>query len=343
VFGTGRADGPRPTAWIRLWGAANSSPVAGGRALLLANALIVAVSLPLLHPDRRQWLTAGVLFLLTAAFLGVSAALPWQRWPRSASLAFPVALLAALGALGWSGSTMGSAYRGLIVFAFMYAGLTQAPGTALLMVPPAAGAYLLGVHSWSSANMVRLPIAIAVWVFVGELLAGRTSSQTSMNAKLRHDAYTDILTGVGNRRAFDARLEKASPGDCIVIIDLDDFKMVNDTHGHSAGDAVLASFGQLLTASLRGDDFAARYGGEEFVAVLYDTAPESALDVLSRMRRRWRSGGAEVTFSSGVAVISDSQPAQTAFAVADEALYASKRGGRNCDHISYHQIVRAGG
>jgi diguanylate cyclase (GGDEF)-like protein len=329
------------TGWIRGWGAADSPPEVSGRVLLLASGLIVAMSLPVLHPDTRQTVTALVVAAVVLPFLALSRVLPWARWPRAATLAFPVAQLAALGAVGWSGSSTGGAYRGLIIFAFMYVGLTQAPGAALVMVPPATGAYLLGMHHWAVDSVLRLCVAICVWVFVGELLAGRTSGQSRAAAALRRDALTDPLTGVGSRRAFDSRLPLTQSGDTIVIIDLDNFKAINDSDGHEAGDVVLAQFGAMLTASLRGEDFAARYGGEEFVAILHDTQPESALDVLGRMRRRWAATGASVTFSSGVALVTDDSRVQRALSAADEALYASKRGGRNCDHIAYSHIVRA--
>ena len=157
---------------------------------------------------------------------------------------------------------------------------------------------------------------------------------------LSEHARTDALTGLLNRRALDDRLAEARDGDAIVMCDLDHFKDLNDRDGHAAGDRVLAEFGALLTAALRGQDAAGRYGGEEFVLILAETSPEAALDVLLRMRAAWFSAQPGLTFSSGIAAVADSTPSAVALAAADEALYASKQAGRNCDHISYQQIVR---
>jgi hypothetical protein len=102
----------------------------------------------------------------------------------------------------------------------------------------------------------------------------------------------------------------------------------------------LLLFGQAQTDSLTGQDAAGRYGGEEFLLVLADTSPEAAIDVMSRMRNRWSRIHPQVTFSSGIAAVTESGPTRVALASADDALYTSKRAGRNCDHISYQQIVR---
>ncbi len=123
------------------------------------------------------------------------------------------------------------------------------------------------------------------------------------------------------------------------MCDLDHFKVINDRDGHGAGDRVLAGFGNLLRASLRGEDLAARHGGEEFVSVLVETSPEAALDVLARMRSRWEIVCPGTTFSAGIASVSTT--VANAITSADEALYESKNNGRNCDHIFYHRIVRA--
>jgi diguanylate cyclase (GGDEF)-like protein len=254
---------------------------------------------------------------------------------------FPVAVLGALISVGIADQGAATAYTGLIVLCFVYVGLTQRPGTSLFLLPLAAGAWTADQESWSVATAIRLSIAVFIWLLVGELLSYRSGRVAMDRLILSAHARTDALTGLLNRRALDDRVAEARDGDTVVMCDLDHFKDLNDRDGHAAGDRVLAEFGELLTASLRGQDAAGRYGGEEFVLVLADTSPEAALDVLLRMRSRWSTDHPGPTFSSGVAAVSDDTPSLVALAAADEALYASKLAGRNCDHISYQQIVRA--
>lgn len=315
--------------------------VALGRALLLICGLIVGStiwSLGATHTERP------VLAVTSILMLGVIVLSPYLRWadgPSWLPLLFPVSVLAALISVGIADEGAATAYTGLIVLCFVYVGLTQRPGTSLFLLPLAAGAWTADQDAWSAATGIRLAIAVFIWILLGELLSYRTGRVAMDRLILSAHARTDALTGLLNRRALDDRLTEARDGDAIVMCDLDHFKDLNDRDGHAAGDRVLADFGSLLTAALRGQDAAGRYGGEEFVLVLADTSPEAALDVLLRMRASWSSLHPGLTFSSGVAAVSDSTPSVVALAAADEALYASKQAGRNCDHISYQQIVRA--
>jgi diguanylate cyclase (GGDEF)-like protein len=227
------------------------------------------------------------------------------------------------------------------VLCFVYVGLTQRPLTSFLIMPLALLAWFVLQHTWSAVLAVRLAIAVPTWLLIAELLAYRMVQATKDQEALTDEAHTDALTGLPNRRQLDLRLADACEGDTLVMCDLDRFKALNDEWGHAAGDQVLADFGQLLKESLRGQDAAGRYGGEEFVLILTGTSPEAALDVLHRMRRAWTARHPSVTFSTGISEVSGAAPVSAALRAADEALYASKAGGRNCDHILYHQVVRA--
>ncbi|MGB8651606.1 MAG: sensor domain-containing diguanylate cyclase [Mycobacteriales bacterium] len=147
---------------------------------------------------------------------------------------------------------------------------------------------------------------------------------------LERQARTDPLTGLANRRTFLEALDRLRPGGAVVFLDLDHFKVLNDTQGHQAGDEVLARFAIALRASVRDGDCAARYGGEEFALVLPSAAAadmsEAATVVIDRLRERWDG---PVTFSVGIAVHRAGDPTSTTLARADAALYAAKAGGRN--------------
>ncbi|MDP3699724.1 MAG: sensor domain-containing diguanylate cyclase [Hylemonella sp.] len=168
--------------------------------------------------------------------------------------------------------------------------------------------------------------------------------------RLKLAGLTDGLTGVHNRRYFEARcLEEVQaarrsklPLVCLML-DVDHFKRINDTHGHPAGDAVLRYVARLIRAQLRGSDVVARYGGEEFVLLLPATPLASALDTAERIRRVIAAQSMPVkvaeplriTVSIGAALlpaVGEGDAAVSAAALvqrADQALYAAKQGGRN--------------
>jgi diguanylate cyclase (GGDEF)-like protein len=120
-----------------------------------------------------------------------------------------------------------------------------------------------------------------------------------------------------------------------VAIDLDHFKDINDRCGHECGDEVLAAFGVMLRANLRGADVAARSGGEEFIVVLSETDRSGAMHVAEHLRRATAALtvprlGADVTASFGVATLpDDALDVDTLLRLADRALYAAKQRGRN--------------
>lgn len=162
---------------------------------------------------------------------------------------------------------------------------------------------------------------------------------TALQALLREQAMHDPLTGLLNRRALVERHghQTADPQArlSLVLIDLDHFKRINDTHGHATGDAVLRDFAAALRSGLRGDDALFRIGGEEFALLLPDTSPGQAaarIETLRATLARWRLGqlAEPVTFSAGIAAHGpDTARLDALLAAADAALYAAKHRGRN--------------
>jgi len=160
-------------------------------------------------------------------------------------------------------------------------------------------------------------------------------------------ALTDALTGLYNRRYLEVHLEKLLQSNKesgkqmgVILIDIDHFKSVNDTHGHNVGDEILKEFAERLKDKLRSFDLVARLGGEEFVAVLPDTTPERAYVIAERLRRSISTepfpcsipdGALEITTSLGGAIIDPGD--HTSVEVlerADKCLYEAKESGRNC-------------
>lgn len=162
-----------------------------------------------------------------------------------------------------------------------------------------------------------------------------------VNAQLAALATTDGLTGIANRRTFQARLEAESARTrrfqsplSLMLLDLDKFKSLNDTHGHQAGDEVLKMMGQLLTASARSTDLVARYGGEEFAVILVNTDRTAAVETAERLRARIEAEPwphRSITASIGLASWHPGIDSHSAMiGQADKALYYSKMHGRNC-------------
>ena len=166
------------------------------------------------------------------------------------------------------------------------------------------------------------------------------------NAQLEDLSVTDALTGLANRRRLMTRLEEEVQRArrfrtplSVVMIDIDHFKQVNDTHGHAMGDEVLRNIGTLLKAGVRATDLAARYGGEELTLVLPHTDAPGAFLVAEGLRQKFADlehhlDGVSLnkTASMGVAT-RDGQTevpsAEELLKHADEALYRAKQGGRN--------------
>jgi diguanylate cyclase (GGDEF)-like protein len=158
--------------------------------------------------------------------------------------------------------------------------------------------------------------------------------------RLEAQALTDPLTGLSNRTRLHATMDDAIAQGArtgvpmtLVVIDLDHFKAINDTHGHDAGDRVLARIGELLRQRIRRSDRAFRLGGEEFLALLYGTDADNARRVAEELRAAIAAlplvPGRPVTVSVGVAAWRPGEPWSEWIKRGDENLYRAKSGGRN--------------
>jgi diguanylate cyclase (GGDEF)-like protein len=195
---------------------------------------------------------------------------------------------------------------------------------------------LLALRTIGTEAVVDEALQLAISAYVDELTALLTSKGTR-----------DPLTGLPNRAAFDEAMAHElayvgrGPGPSLLLVDLDKFKLVNDSDGHLAGDAVLVAVAEVLLAHVRPSDVTCRLGGDEFAVVLPRTGPGRALQVARRLLTASRkapglsSASARVSFSIGVGWLAAPTTAAELVAAADTALYAVKAAGGD--------DVRAGG
>jgi diguanylate cyclase len=178
-----------------------------------------------------------------------------------------------------------------------------------------------------------------------------------------NDARTDALTGLSNRRVFDEEIEacvgeyreKKSPSS-IMMIDVDHFKIFNDTYGHQAGDEVLRGVGRVLTAAVESDQVVCRYGGEEFAvifpgrnAVNSVAIAERARSAIGKARFEFEGQELKVAASGGLSEVNDTDDSETIVRRSDDGLYAAKEAGRNNgqwndgkNNLSFLELIQQG-
>ena len=165
-----------------------------------------------------------------------------------------------------------------------------------------------------------------------------------MYSQTKHLSVTDALTGLFNRRHFEDTLEREflravryKNNLSFAIIDIDYFKKVNDTYGHSTGDYILKEVAYLISQTFRKTDMVFRYGGEEFAVIITETPLEKALYPLERLRKtveeydfKHKGQNLKVTISVGVSEVAEGvDTVHKLFELADKALYQAKENGRN--------------
>ncbi len=170
---------------------------------------------------------------------------------------------------------------------------------------------------------------------------------------LRQLATRDSLTELFNRRHFFELTERALAAAqrrqrpvALLMVDIDHFKRINDTHGHLVGDEVLRDFAQVAGAGLRTEDLVARFGGEEFVVLLPETSREAAWAAAERLRcavelREVGAARVRYTVSIGLCTLAPATPLAEMLCCADRALYRAKAGGRNRSVASDESLIRA--
>jgi diguanylate cyclase (GGDEF)-like protein len=323
-----------------------------GHVQIGALSTVVCASIGLLYaastPDRPHRLAVmlvGTVALLSAPVIlsrPVVARLtgpgrePWlYAW--SASLLLAVTVAAVLD--GGAGSPLAALFAASLVFTAMGFGR----GGAVVMGSAAVGGYLLTCLAGAPGpwNVVvtacALTVMAATCTLTAERLRASRAAQEELTEQLRDQASRDGLTGCLNHRAFLERLEeeisrarRTRQPLGFVMLDLDDFKHANDTHGHVAADELLSELGAALRQCVRACDVVGRIGGDEFAVLAPGSDEQETLALAERVERELRSVGTglEVGVSAGIAVLHDQDDARELRHRADEALYAAKRGRR---------------
>lgn len=168
------------------------------------------------------------------------------------------------------------------------------------------------------------------------------TDRKKMEKKLMELSITDELTQLNNRRyllkQLKEKLKEVTPKKplCVSMLDIDHFKKVNDTLGHSAGDEVLKGFAKILTENLRKNDLIGRYGGEEFIIVFLNTPLKDAEKIMEKLRlviynTSWNYPELQISFSGGLLEIKEPKKitVKNTIIQVDELLYKAKEGGRN--------------
>lgn len=204
----------------------------------------------------------------------------------------------------------------------------------------------IDTHSQSVMLSIRLSIAL---VTIGPLMvASVMAARNELVHQLEELASYDHLTKLLNRRVFRqmaqeriAHLAERREPFAALMLDIDGFKSINDTHGHAAGDKVLSAFADVLRQSLRDTDLAGRLGGEEFGVLLSDCSQQQAAVIAERIRSEFERGALQLTESSaisatvsiGVGIGNETSCLEALFSEADAALYRAKQAGRNCVRV----------
>jgi len=307
-----------------------------------------------MHGDRRTAaVLLGVLYTVSGVLCLVAAT--WPMRPDS-----PVALLGALGVVGTVGGVALWALAGRLPWWTLHAGVLLA--SVLLAVlawqsvtavgvvslgPAMIGVALFAAHFFDLPSARVHVAALAVLASAGALAAEPhvpalqwltavvtavvlAEAQGRLAHNLRTAAATDPLTGIANRRAWEAEADRnlaraARTGEPLTfaILDLDDFKMVNDRQGHEAGDALLRDITAGWAGRLRRADLLGRYGGDEFVLCLPGTDENGAWGMLEQL-----ASTHQFAWSVGVAVAGPGDSLASVLARADVDLYQKKRSGR---------------
>ncbi|MFH1058002.1 MAG: diguanylate cyclase [Pseudomonadota bacterium] len=285
------------------------------------------------HPgwDRALLLTACV----TACLAALSPLISIQTLNQTMTvigMALPVLVLGA-GWVAWR-----SGYRPARFFLLAW-GVYGLGGIVYALTFRSVLPYSVwGFHSLQIASVIET-------VLLSLALADRIRTLRSSHQRLEHRANVDALTGLFNANYFRERLaselslaQEMGHNLSLVLLDIDDFKLYNDTFGHPEGDRVLAALGDVIRTALREADLGCRYGGEEFTIILPGASGEQAVPVAERVRILFGATAFEprpeasvrVSVCAGVAQAQARETVESLMKRADKALYQAKAEGKNC-------------
>jgi diguanylate cyclase (GGDEF)-like protein len=323
---------------MREAGSTPNATIAVSAAAMFGGASFVGVAEELVPGGPSAPLLPAVVAIGLALLLVLG-----RTWVNRRMLAFVAPLGAALIATSLAQTTVAGDGAVLYMLPVVWVSHFYGRRETAAMVVWIGVAHGLALHAMAPGlgNADRwLDVMVSV-VVVALTIRALTERHDRLVTQTRAEARTDVLSGLANRRAFNedfprivARARIDAEALTIVSFDIDHFKRINDTHGHDAGDLVIASIGRILRSRARPGDLLARMGGEEFVAVLCGMDVHAGTAFADRIRAAVSQsdddGLPAATLSAGVATAADggSTP-QAVLAAADATLYLAKRGGRN--------------
>lgn len=318
------------------------------------------------HSDAYIALTFPVL---TVFLVGVTIALARSAGlVRIGRIVYWFLLIEWLGGAAWNGATTTVALKGvlLMMLAHLAFPTRAALKASLVLVLGSTGLGLAQLYFFPSFGeaavalgaLVRAEVLLALIAIFMHLLARSKEDRATAEAEARQyrdAAYQDVLTGLPNRRALEEIIDRESERAnrtgqplSVLMCDIDQFKSVNDTHGHDQGDVVLQKLAAAVAPTLRSTDVLGRWGGEEFLLIAPATAPHAAEELAERLRvkiqEREFGGGLDITASFGVAGFRPGESRRELLRRADEMLYRAKRAGRNrteVDHDAAPELTSA--
>jgi diguanylate cyclase (GGDEF)-like protein len=311
-------------------------------------------------------LRVGGLFLLINIALGVAFASGWnERWADPSltllQMGLAVSSVAVILVVGRSTQFVAAPfYSVLFVFGMLQLRPRQIAGMTLYLLLSYALALALRLELFQDVLDLRIEAVTAALVVGSSVwFAVAAGYISNLRARLRESrqqiqalATRDGLTGLWNRRCIDVTLDAAVQHAarhgtplCVVLVDVDHFKHVNDRHGHAIGDQVLKAVASCLATSVRAEDHVGRFGGEEFLLILPATSLSQATVLTERLRERLNAqptvlvGEGPVTASFGLADWRNGEVAGALVHRADQALYRAKVAGRNRVETSSSQLA----
>lgn len=288
---------PDPYAGGDLDNAQRISAVLWGMLVLLTIALLPAS--PPTHPSKGAgWAIAGILVLLGALLVYENRRRRIKTW--SGLLATGYAIVAGVALMQWVAGGLAQPYDRLLLLPVVFVAATQPPRQTLAFLGFVLLALLapLVYDHWNTDEAGALLVTFVIWLALalgGNLLMSGVRAQrlslAAEEAEARHEARIDSLTGLHNRRAFDEilrsevnRARRRELPLSVAMVDIENFKEINDRWSYAAGDRCLQDVAEALRAALRQPDFCFRWGGDEFALILGGTAAAATGPVSERLQ-----------------------------------------------------------
>ncbi len=295
------------------------------------------------QPQRAVMLSIGLAALLLVPpllLLLPAGSATLVRWRATLYYSLEIVGIGVVTTLVWLDGGLGSPLTLLYLVVLVHGMAVYPTSVAMGMTALVLGAYLLlalaaGVdvaRATTAAGAILLTAAVAAIGARSHI--SLQQHQLRIQALLHRQARTDGLTGARNRQgieeAIDAQLARTASDSptAVLALDLDGFKVLNDTEGHPVGDRILQQVVAILEHASRADDVIGRQGGDEFLVLLPDADGEAAGRVAARIHERLATESVPVTVSIGIATTTRREDARALLARADEALYSAKRDGR---------------